>query len=88
MVQAMRNLIAPLILMFAASAAPPPAADLVIRGGVIYDGGGGAPYAGIVATAGDRIVYVGRDRPFRAKAVIDAHGEAVAPGFVNMLSHV
>ena len=67
-------------------AAPLPAYDLVIRNAEIYDGLGGAPFAGEVAVKGERIAYVGPHAPGAAKAVIDAHGKAVSPGFINMLS--
>jgi N-acyl-D-amino-acid deacylase len=61
--------------------------DVVIRNGMIYDGSGGMPFAGDVVIDADRISYVGPHRALRAKTVIDAKGEAVAPGFVNMLAH-
>ena len=67
-------------------AAPAPDYDVLIRGGTIYDGAGGAPFAGDVAISGDRIAYVGPHAPGRARREIDAHGLAVAPGFINMLS--
>jgi N-acyl-D-amino-acid deacylase len=69
------------------SAAPAtgPVHDLVIRGGTIYDGSGGAPFVGDVAIDGDTIAEVG---PFAlGKTIVEARGLAVAPGFVNMLSH-
>jgi len=73
--------------LFASSAAPPPASySVLIHGGTIYDGSGGRPYVGDVALKGDRIVYVGPHAPGRAVRVIDAHGKAVSPGFINMLS--
>lgn len=77
------------ILLLAACATAPEerqSFDTIIRGGTIYDGSGGAPYVGDVGLRGDRIVYVGRASPGRAATEIDAHGLAVAPGFVNMLS--
>jgi len=61
--------------------------DLVVHGGMIYDGSGGAPYAGEVAIDGDRIVYVGPVRGLTGRTEIDVHGQAVAPGFINMLAH-
>ncbi len=62
--------------------------DLIVRGGTIYDGSGGEPYAGDVAVDGDRIVGVTRLPPgARAATEIHADGLAVAPGFINMLSH-
>jgi len=66
---------------------PSPAYDFVIRGGEILDGSGGKPVQGDVAVKGDRIAYVGPHAPGRGKTEIDAHGRAVAPGFINMLSH-
>ena len=42
---------------------------------------------GDVAVKGERIVYVGPHAPGRGRTEIDAHGKAVAPGFINMLSH-
>lgn len=71
-----------------APAAPPPAGpvhDLVIRGGTVYDGTGAAPFVGDVCLDGDTIAEVA---PFCVgKAEVEARGLAVAPGFVNMLSH-
>lgn len=60
--------------------------DVAIRGGQIYDGSGGAPYVGDIAIRGDHIAYVGPSHPMTAKRTIDARGQAVSPGFVNMLS--
>src|SRR3954449_9019034 len=68
--------------------APPPTGpvhDVVIRGGTIYDGSGAAPFIGDVCIDGDAIADVA---PFCVgKAIVEARGLAVAPGFVNMLSH-
>ena len=61
--------------------------DIVIRGGMIYDGSGSAPFQGDVALRGGRIAYVGPHAPGLARTELDAHGEAVSPGFINMLSH-
>lgn len=61
--------------------------DLIIRNGLIVDGSGGQPYAGQVEVDGERISYVGKARKARGKTEIDARGQVVAPGFVNMLAH-
>ncbi len=61
--------------------------DLIIRNGAVYDGSGGEPYDADIAIAGDRIAAIGVLHDARAGAVIDATGMAVAPGFINMLSH-
>lgn len=61
--------------------------DLLIRNGMVYDGSGGASQQVDVAVRGDRIVALlpaGSDA--QAKQVLDAKGQAVAPGFINMLS--
>ncbi len=63
-----------------------PAFDVLIKGGTVYDGTGGEGHAADVAIRADRIVGVGDFKNAPAKNVIDAHGLAVAPGFVNMLS--
>ncbi len=61
--------------------------DLILRGGTIYDGSGDKPYLGDVAIDGDRISYVGPPRTLEGRTVLDVHGQAVAPGFINMLAH-
>jgi N-acyl-D-amino-acid deacylase len=61
--------------------------DFLISGGTVYDGSGGAPFVGDVAVTGDRLAYVGPHAPAAARERIDAHGKAVAPGFINMLAH-
>ena len=61
--------------------------DTIIRNAMIYDGSGKPPYHGDVAIDADRISYVGPHAPGHARSEVDAHGKAVAPGFVNMLAH-
>jgi len=63
-----------------------PEYDVVIRGGTVYDGTGNAPIVTDVAIRGDSIAVVGPLPDTRGAYEIDAHGLAVAPGFVNMLS--
>src|SRR5436305_2307213 len=60
--------------------------DIVIKGGTVYDGTGGEGRVADVAIRGDRIAGVGDFANASAKKTIDAHGLAVAPGFINMLS--
>jgi N-acyl-D-amino-acid deacylase len=69
------------------AAATAPEHDTIIRNGMIYDGSGMPPYAGDVAIDGDRITYVGKHAPGHGRTEFDAHGKAVAPGFINMLAH-
>jgi N-acyl-D-aspartate/D-glutamate deacylase len=61
--------------------------DVIIRHGTVYDGGGGAGVVADVGIRGDTIAAVGRLEDARAAVDIDARGLAVAPGFINMLSH-
>ncbi|GAB4042312.1 N-acyl-D-amino-acid deacylase family protein [Spirosoma litoris] len=61
--------------------------DVLIRNGLIYDGSGQKPYQGDVAIRADRVVAVGKLTNAKATTVIDADGMAVAPGFINVLSH-
>jgi len=75
-----------LLLPLVASCDREPEYDLLVRGGTIYDGSGQAGYAGDVAIKGDRIAYVGPKATGKARREIDASGQAVAPGFINMLS--
>jgi N-acyl-D-amino-acid deacylase len=67
-----------------ARVAPPH--DVVIRNGVIYDGSGSPPSRGDLAIDHDKITAVGPLGSVRGRIEIDARGQAIAPGFVNMLS--
>jgi N-acyl-D-amino-acid deacylase len=73
-------------LLLSSAAVPAADYDVLIKGGTIYDGSGGAPFVGEIAIKGDKIVYVGPQAPGTAAKVVDATGEAVSPGFINMLS--
>ncbi|HEX7190538.1 MAG TPA: D-aminoacylase [Thermoanaerobaculia bacterium] len=59
--------------------------DIVIRNGTIYDGSGRDPIHGDLAIDGDRIAAVGAVHG-RGRTEIDAHGLAVSPGFINVMS--
>ena len=73
------------LALLAACTTTTPQYDTIIRNGTIYDGSGGKPYVGDVALRGDRIAAVGHVA-VRGTTELDAHGLAVAPGFINMLS--
>ena len=60
--------------------------DVIIKGGTVYDGTGERARVIDVGIRGDRIAALGNFSADQAKAVIDAKGLAVAPGFINMLS--
>lgn len=63
-----------------------PEYDVIIRGGIVYDGTGSAPIITDVGIRGNKVVRVGTLPDARGVHEIDAHGLAVAPGFINMLS--
>jgi N-acyl-D-amino-acid deacylase len=60
--------------------------DLIIRHGMVYDGDGGAAQQVDVGIRGQRIAALGDLSKAHATREVDAHGLAVAPGFINMLS--
>ena len=68
-------------------AAGSPVHDVVIRNASIYDGSGSKPYSGDLAIDGDRLAYVGPHRTLQGRSEIDAHGQAAAPGFIDMMGH-
>ncbi len=60
--------------------------DFIIRNGLIYDGNGGDPFKGDIGILNDTIAFIGDLSKTSAINEIDAKGNAVAPGFINMLS--
>jgi N-acyl-D-amino-acid deacylase len=61
--------------------------DVVIRRGTIVDGSGSVPFTGDLAIQGDTIAALAPSLDGARGAIdIDATGQAIAPGFINMLS--
>lgn len=60
--------------------------DTIVRGGTVFDGLGGEGREADVGIIGDRIAAIGNLIGARGALEIDARGQAVAPGFINMLS--
>jgi N-acyl-D-amino-acid deacylase len=60
--------------------------DVVIRGGMVYDGSGQPGVRADVALNADTIAVVGDLSGRRGRVEIDATGQAIASGFINMLS--
>ncbi len=84
----MRNLVRLSLLGLALAAYPTHAADILIRNAVIYDGTGGVSRAGDVRVRGSRIAEVAPHIDAGpGEAVHDAHGLALAPGFIDVHSH-
>jgi N-acyl-D-amino-acid deacylase len=71
-------------LPFASKAAPPDY-DIIIRNGRVVDGTGRSAFNADVAINGDRVARIGILRGAQAKRTIDARGQLVAPGFIDML---
>ena len=65
--------------------------DTILLNGRVMDGTGGAWFLGDVAIKGDRIATIkpaGMLREASAKRRIDAAGHVIAPGFIDIQSHV
>jgi N-acyl-D-amino-acid deacylase len=78
-----------LVLALTLTAGPASAApklDLVIRNARVVDGSGKPAFTANVGVSGDRIVAVGK-APLAGKRVIDAHGRALTPGFIDSHAH-
>src|SRR6187402_2888668 len=60
--------------------------ETIIRNGLIYDGNGGEPFKGDIGINADTIAFIGDLSNASAKKEVDAKENAVAPGFINMLS--
>jgi N-acyl-D-amino-acid deacylase len=68
-------------------AAEGPAYDLVLRSGTVYDGSGERARVADIAISADRVARVAGHVNGVGREEIDVRGLAVAPGFINMLSH-
>jgi N-acyl-D-amino-acid deacylase len=67
---------------------PLPAYDLVITNGRIVDGAGNPWFRADIAIKDGRIARIGHVDPSQARKTIDAQGQIVAPGFIDVHTHV
>jgi len=74
------------LLILAPGCAPSPDYDVVIRGGTLYDGSGSPGVVADLAISGDTVAALGDLRAVRGRQEVDAHGMAVSPGFINLMS--
>jgi len=65
-----------------------PVCDILIRNGKILDGTGNSWYYGDVAVKDGKIIGIGRTLNFTANKTIDATGLIVAPGFIDVHTHI
>lgn len=61
--------------------------DVILRGGTVYDGSGKEGVVMDVGINADTLAFIGDLSKAVGKKEIDTKGLAVAPGFINMLSH-
>lgn len=62
--------------------------DILITNGKIIDGAGNSWYYGSIAVKDGKIIGIGRDVNLTAKRTIDARGMIVAPGFIDVHTHL
>lgn len=65
-----------------------PACDILIKNGKIIDGTGNNWFYGDLAVAKGKIIAVGRNLQYDANRTIDATGLIVAPGFIDVHTHL
>ncbi|MFT4715838.1 MAG: N-acyl-D-amino-acid deacylase [Paracoccaceae bacterium] len=61
--------------------------DVILTGGTVIDGSGSAGFKADVAVKGDQIVAVGDCVGWQADQVLDASGQIVSPGFIDVHTH-
>jgi N-acyl-D-amino-acid deacylase len=65
-----------------------PPFEYVIEGGMLVDGTGGRPYRADVGVRRGRIAALGNLRWTKARQRVDASGLVVAPGFIDVHTHI
>ncbi len=83
----MKKIFYSIILFTAFSSCKKQEYDILIRGGTVYDGTGQPGVVADVAINADTVAAIGDLSSAVGKKEIIAKGLAVAPGFINMMSH-
>ncbi len=63
-------------------------ADILIKNGKILDGTGNSWFIGDIAIRGSNIIQIGKLSSWQATKIIDATGLLVAPGFIDVHTHI
>ncbi|MCG9900110.1 MAG: D-aminoacylase [Hydrotalea sp.] len=63
-------------------------ADMIIKNGRIIDGSGNSWYRGDLAILNGKITAIGRLESWKAEKVIDANNLIIAPGFIDVHTHI
>ncbi len=77
-----------LLLIPLSTIAQGPACDILIRNGKIIDGTGNSWYYGDIAITRGKIIGIGKQLNFSPDKIIDANGLIVAPGFIDVHTHL
>ncbi len=73
------------LLMLSRVAAQSAPLDIVITNGRIIDGTGSPWFSGDIGIRAGKIASIGNLTAAKRARTIDAHGQVVAPGFIDML---
>ena len=84
----MKNILVTVIALFAGTVLHAQQLDYMIANGKIIDGSGNSWYYGDVGIKDGKIVRIGKGTNWTAKRTIDAKGLIVAPGFVDVHTHI
>lgn len=74
--------------LFASTSLYSQTADILIKNGKILDGTGNSWFIGDIAIAQGKIVKMGNLNKWQAPKIIDATGLMVAPGFIDVHTHI
>jgi N-acyl-D-amino-acid deacylase len=77
-----------LLFLPAIVSAQNPSCDILIKSGKIIDGTGNSWYYGDMAIKDDKIIKTGQHLNFSANKTIEASGFIVAPGFIDVHTHI
>ena len=81
---ALLTMLFPLLMLSRAAAQSAPF-DIVVTNGRIIDGTGSPWFSGDIGIRGGKIAAIGNLAGAKRTRTIDAHGQVVAPGFIDML---